>query len=349
MSRGLLVAVSVITSQIPLGSHFGWDRHAQWYGLEFRDLIFPTFLFLFGAGMALAYRRGVRWRRVARRTVLLFVLGIAFNLITNHSLDPGTIRLTGVLQVFALSGLIVTLAIWRTRSWWSLTALGGVFLAGHGAALSWASQACGGLPQPHCTSSWIVDRAVFGVSHIYVQGSLGHDPEGLASLVGITGTVLLGAAAGRLLVQRAGWARLTVFAAGLAVLTPLASLTIPINKRIWSPSFALATAAVACILLAVFSLLLDLHPDHRGPRLIGRVLWPIEAFGRNALLVYFGKDIVGAILAGIPAGAVTADAALFDWLHGWAPSPYLGYAVLMLVGWFIVVAFLHRMRWYVRV
>src|SRR3954451_6388437 len=76
--------------------------HLPWEGFVFYDLIFPLFLFL--AGVVLPFsldRRGpaAAYARIARRTVLLFFLGLVYNDVLQF--DWGSLRVTGVLQRIA--------------------------------------------------------------------------------------------------------------------------------------------------------------------------------------------------------------------------------------------------------
>ena len=83
-------------------------EHVDWQGFRFEDLIFPLFVFM--VGVALVYSltrtiaeegRGAALKRVFRRGVLLFVLGIFYS--GGVSSAWPDIRLMGVLQRLALT------------------------------------------------------------------------------------------------------------------------------------------------------------------------------------------------------------------------------------------------------
>lgn len=81
--------------------------HAEWQGLHFYDLIFPLFVFIMGVSLVFSVGKTIaragRWeaiKRIVRRTMLLFALGIFYSGgLTNPWPD---VRLMGVLQRIAL-------------------------------------------------------------------------------------------------------------------------------------------------------------------------------------------------------------------------------------------------------
>jgi alpha-N-acetylglucosaminidase len=92
-----------------------WDgryavfEHANWLGVTLPDFIFPSFLFIAGVAIAVSIDRdappGRLWRRVLRRSLLLFACGLALNVFWDW--EPGVpllpkLRIMGVLQRYAL-------------------------------------------------------------------------------------------------------------------------------------------------------------------------------------------------------------------------------------------------------
>jgi heparan-alpha-glucosaminide N-acetyltransferase len=358
VARGTVVGLSAVLSHIP-GPGYEWARHPQWYGLTLLDFILPGFLLLFGSGIAIAYRKGIRWQRLARRTVLLVGIGLLFNAIVAWDFGLETWRVTGVLQLFAAVGLIVTAVTRILTRWWQAAGLAAVVLGGHQWFLLASSARCpGGLPQPECNPSGRIDPAVFGADHVYRGAAAGHDPDGFVVLIGVTATVLIGYAAGRLLWERRhGGAVLPLLALGGACLAaaPLLGLALPVNKRLWTPSYALVTAAATVILLVLMHVLVDRLPARR-PATAAAVLrasWLAEAFGRNSLLVYFGKYLVAAVLANVALGTLTGGEpiapAYLGWLETWSPNPPLTFMVTMLAAWALIAAVLHARGRYLRV
>src|SRR5689334_21307847 len=88
--------------------------HASWEGYTFYDIVFPLFIFITGAAIALSLPRlverhgvgGAYWR-IIRRSVVLYVLGqIFYGGISAHWED---IRYVGVLQRIAACYLVTSL------------------------------------------------------------------------------------------------------------------------------------------------------------------------------------------------------------------------------------------------
>ncbi len=83
-------------------------EHAEWEGFHFYDLIFPLFIFIVGVSLVFSLTRTIveagraeALRRIFRRSVLLFVLGIFYSGgLTNPWPD---VRLMGVLNRIALA------------------------------------------------------------------------------------------------------------------------------------------------------------------------------------------------------------------------------------------------------
>jgi len=60
-------------------------EHAPWHGLTPTDLVFPFFLYAVGNAMAFVMPRleqpgdGVFWRKVIKRSILIFAIGLFLN------------------------------------------------------------------------------------------------------------------------------------------------------------------------------------------------------------------------------------------------------------------------------
>jgi predicted acyltransferase len=216
---------------------YGWLRHSPWNGVRIADFVFPGYLFVVGASMAVGRERS--WARTVRRLVLLVALGLAFNAFTTT--DP--LRFTGVLQMIGISGFLATIVVRVARRTDDVALAAGVLLLAHGAVVAHAFD---------------VDRWLFDEPRLYHEGLLGHDPEGvLACTLGATALVLLGVVAVRL---RSWW-----FALGLVALTGVAWLAWEPNKRAWTPTFTLLMAATFALALLL------LRPIATHVPLLGRI------------------------------------------------------------------------------
>lgn len=329
-----------------------WSEHPAWDGLTPYDLIFPTFVTLSGCGMAFAYARGVRSPlRLARRIVVLALLGLGYNAIMQGTTDLSSLRLFGVLQLYAVVVLVVSLTHVLTRSvrGWALVVLvWTVLLTG---VHTWWTLRCG-VVSPSCNPSRAWDLHASWLSHVYGQGRPGHDPEGIVSMAGATLQASIGALAGHLVLasRRGRWpiwrtllsgvgsaAGLTLLGLG-AVVAPsmLGATPLMVMKRLWTPPFALLTGAAVLLLLVIAHVLVDLGSDS-AVRAKATLLRPLTALGRNSLLVYFGSHALTAVLRREPSFMSSVS----QWGLWQLPA-------LMLTLWLTVALVLDRFRIYLR-
>lgn len=185
--------------------------------------------------MAFAYHRGVNWSKLIKRTIRLIIYGLIFNMIVDWKVDLSTIRITGVLQLYGVLGLLAVIISTLVKSWRLLIPVVAFILLIHGYILFSFSQSCtGGLLQPDCNPSGIIDVAVFGAEHLYHQGTMGYDPEGFMTVIGALSNVLLGMIAGRILLEKrdkGAWKELILFGAAVLLLSYAASNFLPFNKK----------------------------------------------------------------------------------------------------------------------
>lgn len=275
--------MALVNLQVP-GAAFPWVDHAAWDGLTAADLVFPFFLVAVGLSTAHAIdgRSPVRWGAVLRRAALLFAIGVALNWALRPSPDLARLRLSGVLQRIALVYLACAATAARTRGWRAPLALALALLAAHAVlllAVAAPGEAAPSLSRGHGLSGWL-DRTLIPL-RLYQRD---YDPEGVLSTLSALATGLLGLAAARGLGSGLSGAMVgsaaAAGAAGLA-LTPW----LPLNKALWTPSFALVTAAAAVAAWLALR------------RLAGRGLEPAAWLGRRALDFYVLHTLlIGALL-----------------------------------------------------
>lgn len=347
ITRGIIVIAATFLGTIPRGYDM-LRGHAQWYGLTALDLVFPAFITIFGVSMAVAYDRKIKWDRIIRRTVLFVLLGLIFNMIVTWNVNLSTLRFTGILQFYAAIGIFVVIIMSISKKWWVALLVSFLILFLYTLLLYGTSRDYpGGIPQPDYNLSKIVDGAVFG-NHQYSQGDRGYDPEGLISLMGALVNALIGLAAGRLLLTRQannkqGYGPLLGLAVLLLLITPFLAQVIPIGKRMWSPPFITLSTGITIMLFAVCHILIDCL-KYQNP-----LTWVIQAFGRNSLLVFFGRFIVVSLMANLVIQGVSPSRHLLGWVEGWSQFPYLTYAVIMLTLWTITACLMHWKKWYVKI
>jgi predicted acyltransferase len=216
--------------------------------------------------------------------LLLVAIGLALNAVFT-GVSP--LRLPGVLQRIGLASLLAGLLPRRGQlvaiptllvGWWALLLTAPLTPDGNVAAG--------------------FDAAVLGRSQLYRSGPT--DPEGLLSTLGAVATVLLGAETGRWLRARQatllgtlGLAAAGVLAIGLALAWQEGGM--PLNKRLWTPSFVLWSAGVALLVTAV------VHVAVEGRRWQGWAV-PLQVLGFNALVVYVFSEMLGHWLASARRG-----------------------------------------------
>src|SRR6185295_4400351 len=119
-----------------------------------------------------------------------------------------------------------------------------------------------GVLEPTGNLCWWIDSHVLA-GHTWSGAPVpGFDPEGLLSTLPAIATTLLGALAGQMIRRWSGGAltvRLLGGGVALLALGWLMSLVLPINKNLWTSSYAVFMAGWAMALLAVFHWLIDVR------------------------------------------------------------------------------------------
>jgi len=330
----------------------GWRGHPEWWGWRHSDLFFPMFLFVAGAGLALQTKRGVPWPRLLRRFVALVLIGLFVNAVLGSGLDLSRLRLPGVLQRIAIVGLAgATIVVACRRRWPAVAGVAVALSLLWGFALVAGARDCpGGVPTKEgCGTYFWLDERAFGSSHVYGEGTAGHDPEGLASTLGALATFLAGfAAAGctwqlrnRSTGTRVG--ALVAMAAAWVALTPLMLAFAPFGKRLWTPAFVSLNAAGSLAVLVVLTLVFDTPSRWRVLDIARRVVaWPFEAVGRNALLAWTTLYFIEQALSATFHGQTTLGE------HLLVSNGQVGYLLVTLGGWMTVWSLMHVARWHIR-
>ena len=214
-----------------------------------------------------------------------------------------------------------------------------------------------------------VDVATFG-PHVYKAYP---DPEGLLSTLPAITTTLVGLLVGRALRSDKPMADRCAgtMAAGVALAVAgvlLGWWVVPINKQLWTPSYAVLAPGLGCLALGAMCYAIDVR---------GRRGWavPLIALGTNAILVFVLSGAVARLMglikvppSWLPASAAAATrpdaigirAVLTSWAThlqqivtpvAWhtAEAASLAYAVGFLAVAWVVAAVLYRLRWFVKV
>lgn len=299
--RGLAIVILVLLNSAGIYAALpATFKHPQWHGLSFADTFFPVFLFAMGGAMGFS-KRAQSVVLVLRRVLLLFGIGVA--LVWIRSGEP---RPHGVLQKIAFAYLLAWIVLRLPRRLHLPIAVGALLLA-------WAAftfvQAPGVVPgswDPKTNLAAFLDRVVIG----------GPATEGFASGLMATINVIGGAVVVRSLRgldARDALNRLLWWAGAAILIGLLMAPAVPINKRIWTPSFTILTHGIACLYLAILWWATEIRGKERAVR-------PLIVLGRNPIFIYVLFTAAHVVLtpvrevvAGGLAGVVGPLAASLMW------------------------------------
>jgi len=310
--RGLAVAGMILANSPGSWSlRYRQLDHAAWNGFTATDMVFPTFLFSVGVAVALSFPRPLSdadkarsWRRLIQRALSLIALGLFLNFLADLSLSH--LRIPGILQriglCYAIGTGLVLLTIRRRAD--GLAAINrnavgiaiAALLIGYWALLRFVSVPGYGPGHldPAGNLTAYVDRAVWSVQHLWpygtdATGAVVYDPEGLLSTLPATANLLFGILAGAAWKQApAQRTALLIGAAGVALIVAafLFDPIFPINKRIWTSSFALLSSGVSAVLLAVLTIALESSAARS-------IAMPLRVLGGNATLAFVLSILLG--------------------------------------------------------
>ncbi len=317
--------------------------HASWNGLTPTDLVFPFFMFIMGISTYISLRKfnfefsKPTLLKILKRTFVIFVIGLGISWLslsfrTFHNLSDAELglgerllkavtnfehlRILGVMQRLALTygatALIAILVKHKYIPYIIVVTLFGYFLLlifGKGFEFG----------EENIIS--IVDRAVLGANHMYKDSGVALDPEGLISTLPAICHVLVGFYCGKLILaikdNRERMFRLFIAGTIMTFAGFLLSYGCPINKKIWSPTFVLATCGLASTLLALLIWIIDIK---------GHKKWSVffESFGVNPLFIYVFAGVMSILLGSIFITYDGSGISLKGFIYKICLQPYLG-------------------------
>ena len=311
--RGITVAGMILVNNPgSWGDVYTPLRHAEWNGLTPTDLVFPFFMFIMGVSTYFSLRKYdfkltlQSFGKIIKRTLLIFLIGLALawlGMFLRGVLYAGDsfydavftfdhIRFFGVLPRLALCygfGSIAALLIPRKGLGWTVGGLLVVYaiilLLGNGYTFSDANVI------------YIVDNTLFGANHLYtdiVGGQrLSLDPEGLVSTLPSIAHMLIGFICGGYIMSTKDNSvrinKLFIVGTILTFAGFLLSYGLPLNKKIWSPTFVLTTCGLASSLLALLIWIIDI----KGYKAWSRFF---EVFGVNPLFLFCLSGVLASLI-----------------------------------------------------
>ncbi len=330
--RGITIAGMILVNNPGSWGHiYAPLSHAEWNGLTPTDLVFPFFMFIMGVSTYFSLRKfnfSPSWptvRKILRRTLVIFLIGMFiawFGLFLRGVLGEKTfwdaafcfdhIRILGVMPRLAICyGAGSLSALWIRHRWlpWFIFSLlviyAVILLIGNGLEFS----------DSNIIS--VVDRRVLGPDHMYsdtVGGVRLHfDPEGLLSTLPSLAHMLIGFLCGRLIVDvKDNYRRIAgLFIIGTALTFAgfLLSYGLPINKKVWSPTFVLTTCGMASSLLGLLIWIIDIRGYRRWSRFF-------EAFGINPLFMYCLGAVLTIVMGAVKVPWSAAETGMIS-IKGW--------------------------------
>ena len=294
--RGITVSGMILVNN-GYDESFEMLQHAKWNGMTPCDLVFPFFLFIMGVSTYLSLSKfdfrmtPEAMRKIVRRTLLLFLIGLGINWLDHAVWGDvmcfGHLRLFAVLQRIALCyGIVSVLALTIPHK--SVVPLIVALLAVYSAVLLLGN----GYAEDSTNILAQVDLRLFGEEHLYHKSPV--DPEGLLGTISSVAQVLIGFYCGmRIKKSKSVPDKVTaLFVIGTVLVIGgyLLSYGLPLNKRIWSPSYVMVTCGLASSLLALLMYFIDIR-NQRG--------WCtfFHVFGINPIFLYVSSEVL-AILFG---------------------------------------------------
>jgi predicted acyltransferase len=359
--RGMTVAgMLLVNDPGTWGAIYPPLEHAPWNGWTPTDLIFPFFLFIAGVTtyLSLSARRAAGAgdaelvRQIVRRGALIVLFGLVVAAFPFYPLTRFThIRIPGVLQRIGVAYTCAALLTLRTTLkqqvlivvallygyWFAMTllpvpdAMGGI-----GANL---------LSEPSRTLAAWTDRYLLG-GHLWIN-SRTWDPEGPLSTIPAIATAMLGVMAGRWLAQsRPLEERLNGLFAGGALGMMVGLMwhwSFPINKSLWTSSYVVFTAGMACVAIAAISWIIDVKGVTNWTR-------PFVIYGVNPIIAFVGSGMMARLIYTLwkvdfcgeptPVQSVVYQTVFASWLEPRNAS--LAFALCFVLFWFVILWALWR-------
>ena len=291
--RGVTIASMILVNNPGSWTHvFPPLRHADWHGWTFTDLVFPFFLWMVGVAMTLSFARRVedgagRGRllmHALRRGAMILGLGLLLNLVPKF--DFAHVRIPGVLPRIGVCYMIGSaIYLYTSRRGQQIAVI--LLLAFYAVLMM-----PGGFAKEDNFARTVDSMLLEG--HMWTATKV-WDPEGVVSTIPAIATCLLGCLAGYVIRSNAPVHEKAtslylrgalLMAAGLA-LDPL----MPINKNLWTATYAFFMAGLASVCYAGFLWVCD------GLGHGERWLHPFRVYGSNAIVMFVASGMLARLLS----------------------------------------------------
>ena len=351
--RGLTLAgMMMVNNQTGPESYYQLG-HTSWHGWTYTDTIFPSFMWIVGVAMTLStvkrVERGDNKQKLLmhalRRGVLIVLIGLFLNGFPHFEL--GTYRFAGVLQrigvCYFFAAVILIYTKMRGQFLWTVA-----FLLSYWLLMFYypVPDVGAGHLEKEANLERYVDQLVLG-PHIYKYDKY-WDPEGIVSTLPSIATVLFGVLTGQILrrsnhhSERA--ARIFLSGNGLILAGLLLSAWMPINKNLWTTSFAVFMAGISSVVFASVYWIVDAKGYTKWT-------WPFVVYGMNAIAAYTASFLLEDLVTLIKIGGHSIRDLVYDNLFAPffnAKNASLGYSLLFDLTMFAFAYFLYRRKWFLK-
>ena len=354
-------------------------EHAAWDGWTPTDLIFPFFLFIVGIttylSMSARRARGddnaALVKQILRRGIIIYLLGFAMAMFpfyqwgTIDSLPNASgwdriifriehVRILGVLPRIAIVYICAGLLTLKTTLKQQVIIIATLLLG------YWLAMTLIPVPGENAIGAVLLhtkdrnlaaylDRLILGANHTWI-GSVTFDPEGPMSTIPAIATAMLGVIAGRwiALKEKPLLERISgLFAAGTIgmVVGMMWNWSFPINKNLWTSSYVIFTAGMACVTLATVMWIVDYV----------NVKWwtkPFVVYGVNPIVAFVGSGVMARLIytlwhvnyGGKPTAVQDAiyQSVFLPWLPPRVAS--LAFAITFVLLWYGILLVLYRRK-----
>ncbi|QEL01887.1 DUF1624 domain-containing protein [Olivibacter sp. LS-1] len=319
--RGATVALMILVNNPGSWSYaFSPLKHAPWHGCTPTDLVFPFFLFAVGNAMSFVIPRlrtqagKVFWKKVLKRTILIFLIGLLLNwypfvqwsndtLLFKYWINPiksdSGIRILGVLQRIALCYCFASILVYFFTT--KTVVLISIFIL-----LSyWLICILLGDSDPYSLQGWFgtkIDVSILQIAHMYKGEGVPFEPEGIASTFTAVIQVVIGFLVGQYIQTgtKAIEGPMPIYRTVSTLMVTAALLTLggmtwglafPINKKIWTSSYVLYSSGLAITALGVLIWFVEI----KGHKNFATKFF--DVFGKNPLFIFVMSALIPKTLS----------------------------------------------------
>ncbi|MEO8962517.1 MAG: heparan-alpha-glucosaminide N-acetyltransferase domain-containing protein, partial [Ginsengibacter sp.] len=319
--RGATVCLMILVNNPGSWEHiYAPLDHSLWHGVTPTDLVFPFFLFAVGNALAFVMPRleaggpSIFWKKIIKRTLLIFLIGLFLNWTPFVKWDNGSlifkpwsyfdangypqgIRIMGVLQRIALAYFFASVTIYYLKIRGAFV-FSCILLLGY-----WFLCVAANPTDPFSLYGWFgtnIDKTILGDAHMY-HGEWRNglpvvfDPEGLMSTFGAIVQVIFGYFVGDYIIKKGKTPEMIngLFVAGAVFLFAgyVWDMVFPINKKIWTSSYVVYTTGLAMVIIAV--MIHEIELKNRK----GWLSKFFDVFGKNPLFIFVLSGFLPRVLS----------------------------------------------------